>query len=194
MRWLSLCTSSETARNAGAVFILLSCALLIGLLGIDSSGPLWDDGPRYTNAAAMMRDWYLSKKLFAPIEFAKADYARFPGFNIPFHPPAYPALMALFYLVVGESYFTSRLFVALMSGLAAIALHGILRIDGRSRYIALAAALLMLTTPEFMKWSRCTMSEIPSIAIMLLASYYSNCKHVPAITDSVWAFSKLRLP
>src|SRR5262249_50790252 len=76
--------------------VLLAVGLVIGLHHLTQSGPLWPDAPRYANAAAMIHDWLASGRLLHPYEFARQNYCQYPAFNLPFHPPAYPALLAVF--------------------------------------------------------------------------------------------------
>lgn len=149
---------------------LLAAACCIGLANLDASGPLWPDAPRYANAAAMIHDWLHSDRLGQPYQFAQENYAQYPAFSLPFHPPAYPGLMGLFFAVVGVSYDTARLFVALCAGVSAIVLYALLRRSGVGLVPAVAAGLLFLTTPVIAHWTRCTMSEVPAFTVMLLAS------------------------
>src|SRR5262245_42674136 len=74
-----------------ACLLLLAVALFLGTHQAAQTGALWPDGPRYSNAAAMIHDWLVSGELLHPYEFAKRNYCQYPAFNIPFHPPLYPA-------------------------------------------------------------------------------------------------------
>jgi 4-amino-4-deoxy-L-arabinose transferase-like glycosyltransferase len=159
-----------TGSDTLAIALVVMICLLIGLVGVRSTGPLWNDAPRYANAAAMMHGWICSDEILSPIEYAKRDYQQYPGFNVPYHPPGYPGAMGLFFFLTGVNYVGARLFIALCSGLAATAFYAIARRGGADTFTSTLSALLLVTTPEFAKWSRCTMSEIPGIAAALLAS------------------------
>lgn len=153
--------------------LLLICgALLIGCLNVSGSGTLWPDGPQYANAGAMIHDWILSRDLLHPYQFATRQYAQYPAFHLPFHPPAYPFLLALFFLATGVSYISARVFVALCLGMAGCFFYAIVRYLGTTRAVALGCALLLLTIPEVAHWSRDTMSEVPSLAFILGGSYF----------------------
>jgi hypothetical protein len=152
--------------------VIMVLAVTIGMYRLYRSGTLWPDGPRYANAGAMIHDWIRSGDYTHPVRFAEANYIRYPAFNIPFHPPAYPGLMGLSFVAVGGvSYEAARLFVAGCLGIAAITFTAILRRLGVRSYAAFSAALLFFTAPEVAKWSRGTMSEVPAMSIMLVASY-----------------------
>lgn len=115
-----------TQRFAGPAWclLLIVVALVIGMWNVSESGPKWPDGPRYANGAAMIHDWILSGELLHPYEFAKKNYTQYPGFSIPYHPPGYPGLMALWFLGVGMSYASARCFVALCPDHCRQANHG----------------------------------------------------------------------
>ena len=80
------------------VAALLAIALLVACSNLSGSGPLWPDAPQYANAGAMFHDWYRSGDYLHLVQFARDSYARYPAFHMPYHPPAYPALLGLFYL------------------------------------------------------------------------------------------------
>jgi len=149
----------------------MGLGLLIGLYNVSSSGPLWPDAPRYANGGAMIHDWLCSGELLHPYQFAKSNYAQYPGFSIPYHPPGYPGLLGLWFLLVGMSYVTARCFIAVCLGAAGCFFHGILRRLGAASWIAMVGSLLLVTTPEIARWSRSTMSETPALMFILAASY-----------------------
>jgi hypothetical protein len=151
---------------------LLVAAMLIGCSNLSGSGPLWPDGSQYANAGAMIHDWLLSGDILHPWEFAKRNYVQYPAFHLPYHPPGYPALLGLFFILTGVSYDSGRIFIALCLWVSGCFFYGILRRIGLSRTAAFCGALLLLTTPEIAFWSRDTMSEIPGLALILAGSFF----------------------
>ena len=147
-------------------------AVIIGTLNLSNSGTLWPDGPRYVNAAAMIHDWLTKGSLLHPYEFAKQNYCQYPAFNIPYHPPVYPAFWGLFFLFTGMSYLSARVFIAISLGVAACLFWAILRRLGVDPKISFGCSILFLTLPEIVHWSRDTMSEIPALAFVLGGSYF----------------------
>ncbi|MEX2214362.1 MAG: glycosyltransferase family 39 protein [Phycisphaeraceae bacterium] len=160
--------------------VLCLAAVLIAMIGVGASGPTWPDAPRYTNAAAMFYEWVHSGRFLSPFQFAYENYARYPGFSIPYHPPGVPVMMGTFFLVTGVSYTAARLFTALCMAGCCVLLAVLLRRVGCGRLASLMAAALFLTTPEVARWNRDTMSEIPALLLFLIASlvfvsgYYAN--------------------
>jgi hypothetical protein len=157
--------------EAGACALLVVVALVIGTYNLEGSGPLWPDGPRYANAAAMIHDWLRSGDLTRPYDFAKKDYSQYPAFNLPYHPPAYPGALGVLFLLTGASYPAARAFVALTAGACGCFVYAFGRRLGVGRLAACAAGLLLLTTPEIAHWSRDTMSDVPGLAAALAATW-----------------------
>ncbi len=163
-------------RTHGRLTLLSCCAFLaislwIGCSNLEGSGPLWPDAPQYANAGAMIHDWLLSGDFLHPWRFAERNYARYPAFHLPYHPPVYPGLLGTFFLVSGVSYEAARVFISLCLWGSACFFFGLLRQTGVPAMPAFCCTVVYLTTPEIAYWSRDTMSEIPGMVLILAASY-----------------------
>jgi len=150
--------------------LLFAIAAAIGLAFVSQSGALWPDGPKYTNAGALFYDLLRSGQYTNWFDFVKANYAQYPAIAMPFHPPGYPAMLGVFFLLTGVSYTAARVFVALCAGVAASAFYGILRRWDIDRPAAWLCSVLLLTTPVVVRWTRSTMSELPCLAFLLIAT------------------------
>lgn len=104
------------------------------------------------------------------MEFAQQNYYQYPAFNIPYHPPAYPGMLGLMFVVTGVSQISARVFIALCAAGCGMAFYGLLRQLKVTPIGALGCALILLTTPEIVRWSRDTMSEVPGLFFLLCAS------------------------
>ena len=185
----SLSDSRDRFADLATGIAIFVVALIIGCVGIADSGTLWGDGPQYANAGAMIRDAVRSGQLLHPFEFARANYAQYPAFSLPYHPPGYPALLGAFFLLTGVSYESARVFIALLLGVAGCAFYATLRRSLVGRIPAIACTLLLLTMPEVAKWSRDTMSEIPALAFILAATFcFSRWLDDSRGLDAVLAF------
>lgn len=118
----------------------------------------------------MIHDWLRSGDLLDPYGFALKNYAQYPAFSIPYHPPLYPGLLGLSFLATGVSKVAARSFLAICLGGVACCFFSILKRQGARWPVALACTLLLITTPEIVHWSRCTMSEIPALLFILAGS------------------------
>ena len=175
--------------------VLLAIAISIGIYNVAGSGQLWPDASQYANAGAMIHDWLLSGELLHPYEFAKKNYAQYPAFHLPYHPPIYPGLLGVFFVATGTSYFSARLFVALCLGVAGCSFYGILRVMEARRAGAFACATLLLTLPELAFWARDAMSEIPALALILAGSFFSPSGSKGATSLTIyWQLGWLKWP
>src|SRR5262245_36231112 len=150
----------------------LAVAAAVALYRAADTGPLWPDAPRYANAGAMVRDWLRSDQWLSPVRFAESNYARYPAFSVPYHPPGYPAALGTWFLLTGVSHESARVFVALCWALAGWLFYRINRELGLTRTAAFAAGLVLLTTPQLAAWSRDTMSEVPSLVPLFGAALF----------------------
>jgi hypothetical protein len=156
----------------GVAVAYLAVAAAVGLYRLGETGPLWPDAPRYANAGAMVRDWLRSDQWLSPLRFAESNYAHYPAFSIPYHPPGVPAALGTWFLLTGVSHESARVFIALCWALAGWLFYRINRELGLSRTAAFASGLVLLTTPQLATWARDTMSEMPSLVPLFGATLF----------------------
>ncbi|HKR60661.1 MAG TPA: glycosyltransferase family 39 protein [Pyrinomonadaceae bacterium] len=164
--------SRTTQRELFIFVFLLALSFFVSYRHVNSTGPIWPDASQYANAGAMVHDWLLSGNWLRPYSFAKDNYFQYPAFHIPYHPPVYPGMLGIFFLVTGVGYTAARVFIALCLALAAWFFYAILEKQKVGKAASFAGALLLLTIPEVAFWSGDTMSEVPSLALMLAATYF----------------------
>ncbi|MCP4624398.1 MAG: phospholipid carrier-dependent glycosyltransferase [bacterium] len=172
--WIDLNKNKLSQKQRTRIYsiLILAIAVFIGTFNVTTTGVQWpEDGSRYLNNAAMVRDYLLSSNLLAPIDFAMLNYAQYPAFSIPYHPPGYALMLAVWFILFGMSYVSARFFIAFFLGLAGISFHRILQRLGLSAEASFWATLVFLSTFEVARWGRSTMSEIPALAFIMLASY-----------------------
>ncbi len=159
-----------------SLFVVATASLCVSLYDLPNSGEQWlDDGARYLNNGAMLRDWILSGQWSRPYEFATRNYAQYPAHSIPYHPPGYAFLLGMWFVALGMSYAAARWFIAICLLSAGVMFNSILRKQGAGVIVALIATLIFVTSPEIARWSRSAMSEIPSLALMMAGSYFFLC-------------------
>ena len=159
-------------RELFVLVFLLAVSFVVSYRNVESTGPIWPDASQYANAGAMIHDWLLSGSVLRPYSFAKENYFQYPAFHIPYHPPFYPGMLGLFFLGTGVGYSAARFFIALCLAIAAWFFYQLLEEQKLSKPASFAGALLFLTIPEIAFWSGDTMSEIPSLALLISASYF----------------------
>ena len=154
------------------LLVFLFFSFLVSYRNTHSSGPLWPDASQYANAAAMIHDCIVTGNVLHPYSFAKENYYQYPAFHLPYHPPAYPTLLGMFFVITGVSYLSARFFVALCLVIAACFFYAILRERGLGKTSSFCGGLLLIITPEIARWSGDSMSEVPSLGLIICASYF----------------------
>ncbi|MCP4265679.1 MAG: phospholipid carrier-dependent glycosyltransferase, partial [Candidatus Brocadiaceae bacterium] len=139
---------------------------------VSNSGIQWtEDGSVYCNDGAMMRDYLVSGELFTPYKFAQKNYTQYPAFSVPYHPPGYPLLLGIWFLIFGMKYEVARFFISFLLGITGCSFFAILRRQGIEAWHALIGTLLLITSYEMVHWGRSTMSEIPAMAFLMIGTY-----------------------
>ncbi len=152
-------------------FIILCTAIFVGMYNVSNSGVQWtEDGSVYCNDGAMMRDYLISGEVFSPYVFAQKNYAQYPAFSVPYHPPGYALLLGIWFLIFGMKYEVARFFISFLLGVTGCSFFAILRRQGMGAWHALIGTLLLITSYEIVHWGRSTMSEIPTMAFFMIGT------------------------
>lgn len=155
------------------LFFIVLISSTVCLYQVNNSGEQWlEDGPRYLNNAAMIHDFFLSGEFTDPVGFASKNYVQYPAHNVPYHPPGYSTLLALWFLTFGMSYFSARCFIAACLFIFLLAFWGILRQQGLSKITSFFTCILLLSFPEVVLWSRTAMSELPASACIASGTFF----------------------
>jgi hypothetical protein len=129
------------------------------------------DSARHAMNGAFIYDLVRTGHLLHPIQYAKDYYGRLPALSMPFHPPVFPAIEALFYAVLGVNLVAARLAVCLSVGLCALLMYRLVQATLRSDLLAACVTVTTLSawTAQFLSTS--VMLEFPSLAFALAALY-----------------------
>lgn len=167
---------SVTERRTLAVpfwtqYVLAIIFCVWALQGVGSTEVIDTDAARHAMNGAFIYDLLRTGNLSHPIDYAKQYYGHLPALSMPFHPPMFPAIEAVFYSLFGLHLLTARMLVALAVGLSLILLY---RLTLASFGEALLSACICVTT--FSLWtvqlvSRDVMLEFPSMVFTLAALY-----------------------
>ena len=172
----------ERVRAAPAVWrpgALLAGIVLLSLVlasrGLTNEGlvSLQGDMPRYMMNGVFFYDLLASGGAWSAEglqRFAEHYYAKYPALSLGHHPPLLAAALAPVYAVMGVSVFSSRIVILAFLAIAAIALFALARrlYDDR---VALWATLLFVTNPVVTSFGQAVLSEMPMIALALIAMY-----------------------
>src|SRR5579862_9835579 len=83
------------------------------LRAVHNTGITDTDAARHAMNGAFIYDLVRTGHLLRPIEYAKNYYGRLPALSMPFHPPVFPAIEAVFYAVFGVNLVAAQLAVCL---------------------------------------------------------------------------------
>jgi hypothetical protein len=169
--------AAGAAAHARARRLLLAAIMAIGVLlasrGITNEGSvsLQGDMARYLMNGVFLYDYLKSGSdwtISGMFAFAEHYYAKYPALSLGHHPPLLPVAIMPAYAVFGVSVFWSRIVVLGFFLLAIGALFSVARRLYDTR-VAVLAALLFATNGAVVSFGQVVMSEIPMIALVLLA-------------------------
>jgi hypothetical protein len=148
-------------------------AALVFTKDIGVGGFRWGDTPSHAMDGVLIHDWLAGgpEAWVRPVAFAERQYAHYPTLSIGrTYPPGFAIFEALFFALLGVSAGVARLTTACF-GVAAVA--GAYLVGGRflSRVGAVCAAVALLTMPMVVLWTRQTMLEMPTLAVLIWLTY-----------------------
>ena len=155
-----------------APYILALLFFGLALYRVNQTEIVDTDAARHAMNGAFICDLIRNGHLLHPITYAKIYYRQLPSLSMPFHPPLFPAIEAIFFAVFGVSLFAARLPVAIAVAISVILLYRlVLATLGRP----VIAACVTLTT--FSLWTlqfvaRDVMLEFPALVFTLAALWY----------------------
>jgi 4-amino-4-deoxy-L-arabinose transferase-like glycosyltransferase len=109
-RYLSIC----------APYLLALLFFGLALYGVNRTDIVDTDAARHAMNGAFLYDLIRTGHLLHPITYAKAYYSQLPALSMPFHPPLFPSIEAIFFALFGVSLLTARVTVAVAVAISAI--------------------------------------------------------------------------
>lgn len=166
---------SPYARLKSALPLVALCAIALALItrGMtdEATVSLQGDMPRYLMNGAYFYDFIRDLPLTHPLEYTYQYYAKYPALSLGHHPLLLGLAEAPFYAAFGVSVFSGRVTVTFFMVMGLIAWYALVaRLYNRA--VAFFAGALLVTTPYIVDLSRVVLSEIPTLALVLVAAYY----------------------
>jgi hypothetical protein len=152
-------------------FVLALVVLLTSMRGLEPLRFKQPDAAKHMLNGAFLHDFVRSGEFTHPMSFAKQFYVRFPAITIPYHPPVFASIQALFFAAFGVNFFAARLSVAVAAGVSAFLLYRLIDYTHRSAGLAIAATLIFISTQVSQLCATDVMPEFPALAFMLGALY-----------------------
>ena len=155
-------------------YLLALLFALLSLRGLGSGNIVDTDAARHAMNGAFVHDYLRSGQIAHPIQFGKEYYGRLPALSMPYHPPLFPAIEALFFFVFGVNLLAARLAVALAVGACALLLYRLVESTHHSELLALCTTVTALSLWNSQLVATDVMLEYPAMAFALAALY---CLH-----------------
>src|SRR5271157_1036003 len=152
-------------------YVLALVVVVTSMRGLEPVGFKCPDAARHAMNGAFIYDLVRTGNFAHPITYGKQFYSRFPAISLPFHPPLFPAIEALFYAAFGVNFFAARLPVALATGVCALLLYRLVNRSHQSVWLAIAATMTFITMSTSQMVATDVMLEFPSLAFTMGALY-----------------------
>ncbi len=144
---------------------------LWGLRGVTTSDIVYADAARHAMNGVFVRDMLANGQWMDPLSYGKFYYAHLPALSIPFHPPLFPVVESLFFMVFGVNLLAARLAIAVATVAAFLLLIRFLVATGLPRSAALAAVAAFGSLGLTQDVAGDVMLEFPSLVLAAAALY-----------------------
>ena len=141
------------------------------LRGVGNGGVTGTDAARHAMNGAFIYDLVRTGHILHPVEYAKEYYGRLPALSMPFHPPGFPAVEAVFFAVFGVNLLAARLAVSLFVAISAILLYRLVQASLNNDLLAACVVVSTLSAWSAQYVATDVMLEFPSLAFTLAALY-----------------------
>src|SRR5207302_10496406 len=101
---------------------------LFALRGAGQTDVIDTDAARHAMNGAFLYDLVRTGNWLHPVAYSKIYYAQYPALSMPYHPPLFPAMEAIFFAIFGVKLLTARLLVAVCAGLSAALLYRLVNV------------------------------------------------------------------
>jgi 4-amino-4-deoxy-L-arabinose transferase-like glycosyltransferase len=186
--------SGKTASSAEWLILLAIGALIVAwaLRGSATNNIVDTDAARHAMNGAFLHDLATTGSWAKPIEFGRYYYGRLPALSMPYHPPVFPALEALFFFPFGVSLITARVLVAILSALALVLFCCLVRRTHRSLLLGAAAVVTFCAWRYTQMVASDVMLEFPSLlfaiaALLSMHNFFRNRALLWALAFAVLA-------
>jgi hypothetical protein len=155
----------------------LGCAIIAlcfagwGLRSVGGYNIIETDAARHAMNGVFLRDLVASGHFTDVLPFARAYYAHLPALSMPYHPPLFPLIEAVFFAIFGVNALAARLAIGLTVFLSGVILFRLAHASNRSLTLAAVSTVTFLCLPEALWLGADVMLEFPALVFTLLAIY-----------------------
>jgi len=167
--------------------VLAGLSMLLACRRIWAGGFGWSDAPLHAMDGIFLADAFRAWPTADPVGWAEQYYGRLPclGFVV-YWPPGFACLEGALFLLTGPSVIAARALVAACFAASVVLAYALgRRLAGRAG--AIAAAVLLMSAPFGLDWSRQVMLEWPAAMWVMLAAYLA----VRFVDEPTWPLGLL---
>jgi 4-amino-4-deoxy-L-arabinose transferase-like glycosyltransferase len=164
--------SSRSLRWTLAPYILATYFAVTAMWGFWNTDVVDTDAARHAMNGAFLYDLLRTGHISHPIDYAEEYYGHLPALSMPYHPPLFPAVEAVFYALFGVKLFTARLAIAISVAICTLLFYRLVERTMGNRVLAACATVTMCSLWTSQEVARDVMLEYPAMAFMLAALCY----------------------
>jgi len=127
------------------------------------------DAARHAMNGAFIHDLLRDGGYLHPIAYGKAYYGKLPALSIPYHPPMFPGMEAVFFAIFGVNVTAARVLVALTTGLSGYLFYWLVFRTHGSHLLAICSVSTFLFWKGSQLVAGDVMLEFPSMLFIMLA-------------------------
>ena len=140
-----------------------------GLRTVGSYNVIETDAARHAMNGVFLHDLIARGKITDVLTFARSYYGHLPALSLPYHPPLFPLIEAVFFSLLGVNALAARLAVAIAVFAVAVGIFRLVLAIHRSSALAALSTITFLCLPEALWLGSDVMLEFPALAFTLLA-------------------------
>jgi len=169
---VSVHTASAARGRDLRILIPWILALFFGLWSlraVSADNVVDTDAARHAMNGVFIRDLVATGNVPNVVDYGKRYYGRLPALSMPYHPPFFPALEAIFFAIFGVGLFPARLAVAVAVAVSALLLYRLIVRTVGSHWTAAAATITFLFWRNSQAVAGDVMLEFPCLVFLLAA-------------------------
>jgi len=147
------------------VLALIFC--LWSLRTIDANNVVDTDAARHAMNGAFLRDSVASGNLSRLVAYGREYYGRYPALSLPYHPPLFPALEALFFGFLGVNFVAARALVTLSVVISVLLLYSLILKTIGSHWVAVFSVTTFMLWRHSQNVASDVMLEFPCMMFLL---------------------------
>jgi hypothetical protein len=163
--------SRPSFLSKAAPYLLALFFFASALYRVNQTDIVDTDAARHAMNGVFLYDLVRTGRLAHPIEYAKVYYSHLPSLSMPFHPPLFPAIEALFFAVFGVNLLAARFAVAVAVAISVILLYRLTLATIGHRVVSASIVLTVFSLWTLQFVARDVMLEYPALVFTLAALY-----------------------